>query len=202
MAGSDSSIRLQQLLDLLAAGHESARDQLLEHSLERFRRLAAQMFHRRGNFRRIADTDDVVQKALIRLRRALVKVQPPNVRAFFALAAQQVRWVLRDLAREAGIAPGIELGDNSAVHGSGRRDGPVAPTDQPADLLAWAEFHQKIEQLPEEERAMFDLLLYQGLTQAAAADLLGLSLRTVKRRWQHARLVLRDALRGDWPPIN
>src|SRR6516162_9679897 len=113
MGESDSSRRLQGFLDLLQAGHESARDQLLEHCLERFRRLAAQMFRHHHDFRRLADTDDVVQKALIRLRRALITVKPANVRAFFGLAAQQVRWVLRDLAREVGEAKAIELTEAS-----------------------------------------------------------------------------------------
>ena len=44
-----------------------------------------------------------------------------------------------------------------------------------------------------------DLLYYQGLTQAEAAEVLGVSERTVKRRWQAARLALHDALGGEIP---
>jgi RNA polymerase sigma-70 factor (ECF subfamily) len=160
------------------------------------------MFRPHRDFRRIVDTDDVVQKALIRLRRALVTVKPPNVRAFFGLAAQQVRWVLRDLAREVGEAKAIELSGGSVPDSRAHLDAAGGGAEQPADLLAWAEFHDKIEQLPDDLKAMFDALLYQGLTQPEAADLLGLSLRTVKRRWQQARLALHDALRGEWPPID
>ncbi len=46
---------------------------------------------------------------------------------------------------------------------------------------------------------MFDLLWYQQLSQAEAAQLLNVSERTVKRRWASARLKLHDALGGQSP---
>ncbi len=60
-------------------------------------------------------------------------------------------------------------------------------------------FHEKVSALPEEERELFGILWYEGLTQDQAAELLGVSIRTVKRRWQSARLKLIDALDGDTP---
>jgi RNA polymerase sigma-70 factor (ECF subfamily) len=53
--------------------------------------------------------------------------------------------------------------------------------------------------MPDEEREIFDLLWYQGLSQAEAATLLKVSERTIKRRWQSARLKLHHALRGGLP---
>lgn len=46
---------------------------------------------------------------------------------------------------------------------------------------------------------VFSLLWYEGLSQEEAAALLGVSLRTVKRRWQSARLKIAEAM-GDEPP--
>jgi DNA-directed RNA polymerase specialized sigma24 family protein len=46
-----------------------------------------------------------------------------------------------------------------------------------------------------------DLLFYQGLQQAEAAAVLGVSERTVKRRWQSARLALHEALGGRLPGV-
>jgi DNA-directed RNA polymerase specialized sigma24 family protein len=40
---------------------------------------------------------------------------------------------------------------------------------------------------------------YQGLSQAEAAELLGVAERTVKRRWQTARRKLHEALQGEVP---
>jgi RNA polymerase sigma-70 factor (ECF subfamily) len=69
----------------------------------------------------------------------------------------------------------------------------------PDRLAAWAEFHRRAEGLPPEEREVFDLLWYQGLSQAEAAAVLGVSDRTAKRRWQAARLRLHEALNGELP---
>jgi len=52
--------------------------------------------------------------------------------------------------------------------------------------------------LPEEEREIVSLLYYQGLSQAEAAAILGVSVRTVQRYWQSALLKLHDLLSGDW----
>jgi RNA polymerase sigma-70 factor (ECF subfamily) len=199
MGSTGSSTQLQRLLDLLQAGHDSARDALLQHNLEQLRHLARCMFRRRGNLRKLDETDDVLQKAMIRLHRALAQIKPPNSRAFFALAAQQVRWVLLDLAREAAAAKVVVYSGGRVSGSNPEEEEPMDPADGPGDLLEWRVFHETIGTLPDEEREMFDLLLYQGLPQADAATVLGVSLRTVKRRWQRARLLLRDALHGQWP---
>jgi RNA polymerase sigma-70 factor (ECF subfamily) len=41
------------------------------------------------------------------------------------------------------------------------------------------------------------LLWYVGLSQVEAASVLGVSVRTVKRRWQEARIALARALGSD-----
>jgi RNA polymerase sigma factor (sigma-70 family) len=201
MGSPTSSTHLQHLLDRLHAGDDSARDVLVQHSVERFRVLARKMFRRQSDLRKFDETDDVLQKALVRLYRALVKVRPPDVRAFAGLAARQIRWVLHDLAAQALAAKHITYGNDVFAGGSPEQDEPAAPLGEPSDVLEWGEFHKHIESLPDEEREMFDLLFYEGLSQPEAAALLQTSLRTVKRRWQRARLMLRDAMRGDWPAL-
>ena len=54
--------------------------------------------------------------------------------------------------------------------------------------MIWTDFHETIERLSDEERQMFDLLWYQELTQVEAAEILGVSERTIQRRWQLARI--------------
>ena len=71
--------------------------------------------------------------------------------------------------------------------------------DDPANLAIWTEFHARVEQLPDEERAVFDLLWYQELSRPETARLLGISERTVKRRWASARLRLHKVLGGTLP---
>ena len=50
--------------------------------------------------------------------------------------------------------------------------------------------------LPEEPWAVFNLLWYQGMSQAEAAALLGVAVSTVKLRWMKARLQVQQALGG------
>ena len=53
---------------------------------------------------------------------------------------------------------------------------------------------QAIEALPEDERETFDLVRIQGLTQAEAAEIPGVTIRTVRRRLNRSVLVLTQQL--------
>ena len=56
-----------------------------------------------------------------------------------------------------------------------------------------------IDDLPPEQREVFDCLYYQGLSQEQVAGHLGVSEPTVKRRWRSAKLNLARLLRGEAP---
>src|SRR5262249_4201160 len=51
-----------------------------------------------------------------------------------------------------------------------------------------------IEGLPEDEREVFDLVGIQGLMHAEAAAVVGVSVKTVQRRLNRARLLLAEQL--------
>jgi RNA polymerase sigma-70 factor (ECF subfamily) len=53
---------------------------------------------------------------------------------------------------------------------------------------------EEIERLPGDEREAFDLVRIQGLTQADAAELLGVSVKTVQRRLNRGLLLLSQRL--------
>jgi DNA-directed RNA polymerase specialized sigma24 family protein len=59
---------------------------------------------------------------------------------------------------------------------------------------AWTRFHEQVGTLPEEEKEVVALLWYGGVSQPEAASVLGVSLATLKRRWQAARLRLSELL--------
>jgi RNA polymerase sigma-70 factor (ECF subfamily) len=63
-------------------------------------------------------------------------------------------------------------------------------------MQQWSEFHEAIERLPDNEREVFELLWYHELPQEEVANLVGLSVRQVKRIWRAAKLRLHDELRG------
>jgi RNA polymerase sigma-70 factor (ECF subfamily) len=60
----------------------------------------------------------------------------------------------------------------------------------------WGEFHEHVDKLPEEQKEVVNLLFYEGLTQEEASVILGVSERTIKRRWQEAKLKLHEELSG------
>ena len=183
------------------------RDQLIAHAFDRLRRLARRMFHQNPNLRSVVETDDVLQNAALRLHRSLPEVQPENVRRFFGLAAEQVRRELLDLARRY-LGPGGAKAERVVFLGSSRSKSHHRVLDkedqtaaEPSTLEEWTDFHDQIARLPEEERETFDLLFYQGLTQEEAAQVLRVSLRTIKRRWRAAQVLLYQALHGAWPKL-
>jgi RNA polymerase sigma factor (sigma-70 family) len=206
MSQDDHATQIQGCIDRLRLGDSSARDELLVHASERLARLTRKMLRDFPGVRRWEQTDDVLQNAALRLCRALTEVQPPTVADFFRLAAAQIRRELLDMARRFSGAHGLGAHHASLAGGS---DGPSSaglpnPPDSTYDpdrLAAWSDFHREAEALPEEEREAFDLLFYQGLSQAEAAAILGVSERTMKRRWQSARLRLIEALGGKMPGL-
>jgi RNA polymerase sigma factor (sigma-70 family) len=56
-----------------------------------------------------------------------------------------------------------------------------------------------VERLSDEEREVIDLLWYQGLTQGEAAEVLGVSEKTINRRWMAARMRLGTIMAGQLP---
>ena len=57
-----------------------------------------------------------------------------------------------------------------------------------------------IDGLPSDEREVFDLIRIQGITQTEAAEVLGVSVMTVKRRLKRGLLILTEAV-GDLRPF-
>jgi len=191
--------RMHLWLDQMREGHAQARDEVLRHVGERLQRLTRKMLQDYPGVKRWEQTDDVLQNALVRLLRALRDVRPGSMREFFGLASVQIRRELLDLAKHY-YGP-----EGPGAHHASRPGDSAAPVPEPADsaqdpsrLAEWREIHQQIDRLPEEEREIVSLLYYQGLSQAEAAAILGVTVRTVQRHWRSALLKLHDLLSGDW----
>jgi RNA polymerase sigma-70 factor (ECF subfamily) len=205
MSRDDPTTAIQACLDRIGDGDGSAREPLIAAASDRLTRLARKMLKGYPGVRRWEETGDVLQNALVRLDRALRSTTPPTPADFFRLAATQIRRELIDMARRYSGPAG--LGANYRSHaGAGEGTGTVGPggespdlTHEPGRLAVWSEFHARIEALPGEDRELFDLLWYQGLTQSGAADVLCVSERTVNKRWVAARMRLAMDLGGRLP---
>jgi RNA polymerase sigma factor (sigma-70 family) len=131
--------------------------------------------------------DEMLSAVVERLIKAMREVHPPTVRQFFALANQHVRWELNDLARRLDKkAQEVELRESLAG----------APPDSTQSQLSPTTLRilDVIEQLPEDEREAFDLVKVQGLTQPEAAEVMGVSAKTVQRRLNRALILLSEKL--------
>jgi RNA polymerase sigma-70 factor (ECF subfamily) len=206
-AGSCGDDVLALWLRELAAGDDGARERILEFCDGRLRDLAHRLLGEFASVRRWDGTDDVSQNAALRLYRALGQTVPDSPRGLMGLMAVVIERELIDLARkhagplsyaanhgtnviEKDAKGSIAFVVDEAADGGGDRD-EVVPIDR------WEAFHAAVEKLPEEYREVFRLVWYVGVDQETAARVIGVSVRTVERRWQEARGMVAQMLDED-----
>lgn len=163
---------------------------LLERSAGRLQLLCATLLHR--SYPRLTrppvnlQTDEMLSAVVERLLKAMREVQPGTVRQFFALANQHMRWELNDLARRL---------DEQSQAVSLREDIAACPESSESALSPVARrILDAIEQLPEEEQEVFSLIRIHGMTHHEAAEVVGVSTKTVQRRLNRSILLLSDVL--------
>ena len=183
---------VQRYLDALAgeANAEPIIRALLDRSVCRLHQICASLLYR--SYPRLTrpplnlQADELLSAVVERLLKALREARPGTVRQFFALAGQHMRWELNDMARRLDEGP-------AAV---GLRDGLVPAPDGSDSGLSpeGRRMLEAIDRLPEGEREAFDLVRIQGMTQAEAAGVLGVSPMTVKRRLNRGLQLLTETL--------
>lgn len=175
-----TTIVVQRYLDELAGGSpaEPAVQALLDSAAGRLWRLCAGLLYR--NYPRLTrpplnlQVDEMLSAVVERLLKALREARPANVRQFFALAGQHMRWELNDMARRLDDQPVVvELPEDLAA---------AAPSSDSGLSPDAVRIFEAIDQLPQEQREVFDLVRIQGLSQAEAARILDVSPMTVMRR--------------------
>src|SRR6516164_4533287 len=160
----DGSGELQSLLDRLGKGDQEAQRKLLERACERLRRLAARMLH--GSFPDVArrhELDSVVHETWMRLLPALEKTEPPTVADFFRLAALKFRQVLLDMAQSERRRAQHEVIGLKGPDSDGNTPSFGNSTYDPARLALWTEFHENVNTLNDQERAVFEMHYYLDL---------------------------------------
>jgi RNA polymerase sigma-70 factor (ECF subfamily) len=201
--GETTLVRIESCLDRMKAGDPSARDDVIRLSYRRLDGLVRRMLKRDDRVRSWEEADDVIQNAAVRLWRSLEGVTPGTVDEFLGLAATQIRRELIDLARHYFGPQGQGAHQVAPAPAGACPGGPAAPafdgaetTYDPSRLAAWTEFHRMVGALPADERALCEMLWYLGLPQDEVAEVLGVDVSTVKRRWRAVRLKLHRAVKG------
>jgi RNA polymerase sigma-70 factor (ECF subfamily) len=197
MTDDRTSFAVQRYLDDLAGGAPAdavVRD-LLDRAARRLHRLCASVLHR--GYPRLTrpplnvQAEETLGAVVERLLKALREARPATVRQFFSLAAQHTRWELNDLARRLDSEPRAGDVADELIPAPGDSDSVLSPDCR--RIIA------AIEALPAEEREAFDLVRVQGLTQVEAAEVLGVAVKTVKRRLDRGLRLLTERI-GDLRP--
>ncbi len=199
---AETENRLQPLFEQARQGNRNVREELIHHACDRLLTLAHRMLRCHPGLSRWEQTDDVFQNAMVRLHRALDTAHLVDVRHFINLATLQIRRELIDLGRKHFGPRGMGRNHHTDHHPADDPGGTLAEASvEPVDLEEWTAFHEAVATLPDAEREVVDLLFYDGVSHDTAADMLGLSVRTVRRRWQEARVRLHKRLTdGRGPP--
>ena len=202
MSQEHTTAVVQRYLDELdgASSAEPIVRALLDRSVRRLHLLCAALLHR--SYPRLTQppmnlqAEELLGAVAERLLKALREARPRTVRQLFALANQHMRWELNDLARRLDEQPAAaEL----------REELVASPASSVSGLTPdGLRVLRAIDELPEDQREVFDLVRIQGLTQVEAAELLGVSTVTVKRRLsrglRHLAEELADLSPGEEPP--
>jgi RNA polymerase sigma factor (TIGR02999 family) len=191
-----------RILSAADQGDPNAAEQLLPLVYDELRKLAAQQIAQEKSGQTLQATA-LVHEAYLRLvansaspseepESAKSKPQWNSRRHFFAAAAEAMRRVLVERARARG----------SIRRGGGRErldleDIAVECPERSDDLLALDEALTRLAQMEPQAAELVQLRYFAGQTMDAAADMLGLSLRSTHRLWAYAKAWLLQELGRD-----
>src|SRR5258705_952397 len=176
-----------QLLVAWGNGDQSARDQLMPLVYEELHRLAHQYMRRErpGN---TLQTSGLVNEAFLKLVNQR-ELQWQNRAHFFGIAAQIMRRILVDYARNRGYA---KRGGNAQR--VSLNEALTASAERSAEVIALDEALNNLTAMDERKGKVVELRFFGGLSIEETAELLGVSPGTVMRDWTLAKAWLRRAM--------
>ena len=170
---------ISQLLHAWGRGNVQAREDLVPLVYQELRRRASAYLRRERPDHTLQPTS-LVHEAYIRLM-AQTRVSWSNRAQFFALAAQLMRRILVDYARERQAAK--RPGGIRVTFDEGLRA--VPPRD--CELLMLDDALRDLARLDPRQAEIVELKYFGGLSETEVAAVLSLSRATVTREWQSAR---------------
>jgi RNA polymerase sigma factor (TIGR02999 family) len=181
--------QLTTLLKQMQAGDAEARDALFTAAYTELRRLARSRLRRRDH-NSVLDTTALVHESYLRFVR-VGELRIEDRRAFFSYAAKVMRSVIvNDVCERIAQKRG---GDWVPTILSTQIASNVASDEETV-----LQVHEALEVLERAEPRLADVAqmrYFGGYSEPEIAETLGVSLRTVQRDWEKARLILAAALR-------
>lgn len=180
---------ITKLLINLSGGDQSVLENLFSLIYDELRRLAQSQLRSERKFHTLNATA-LVHEAYIKLVDKS-EVNWQNRAHFFALAAKSMRQILIDYARKRkaekrGADLPLVTFDEQSVKCEARAD----------ELLAMDEALQELENAEQRASKVVELKFFGGLTYEEIAEVLGISVPTVRRDWRFAQAWLSEALRS------
>ena len=188
--GTPSTADVTHLLLAWRQGDASALDRLLPLVYEELRRLAHAQMRGEAPGEEVLQTTALVHEAFLRLAPGVDIAWQDRVH-FYAICARVMRRILIDRARERrALKRGGDEGPVSLTNCMG-----VVPA-RDGDLLALDEALGRLSTLQPRMGQVVELRFFAGLSVEEAAEVLGVSSKTVQRDWQVARNWLLCELNG------
>jgi RNA polymerase sigma-70 factor (ECF subfamily) len=186
MADVQPSPDITQLLSSIGKGDQGAAAQLLEVVYAELHRLAAR-YMSRERVDHTLQTTGLVHEAYLKLFGTDNPPSLNNREHFFAVAANQMRRILVDHARQnrAQKRKGISIPIDEAYHVSSGRD---------EDLVAIDDALKELAEVDPDGAKVVELRFFGGYTDKETAQILGKNLARVRRDWEFARSWLYDRL--------
>jgi RNA polymerase sigma factor (TIGR02999 family) len=175
----DGTGDVSQLLRAWAGGDAHARDQLVPlvyHELRK--RAAGYLRHERPDHTLQATA--LVHEAFLRLA-GQDRVAWQNRGHFYAIAAQMMRRILVDYARERRAAKRPDATLRTEL------DDQIPAADQPEHVLLLDEALNELSTMDPRQGQIVELRYFGGLSEQEVADSLSVSRATVTREWRRAR---------------
>lgn len=177
---SPSTHHVTKLLQAWSDGDEAALEELTPLVYRELHRLAKRyMARERGGH--TLQTSALVNEAFMRLTD-WKNVEWRNRAHFFAMSARMMRHILVDFARSKRVA---KRGGAAAIVPID--EALATATDPREDLVALDDALQRLATLDERQSRVVELRFFGGLTLDEIADVLDVSVGTVRRDWSLAR---------------
>jgi RNA polymerase sigma factor (TIGR02999 family) len=180
----------QQVTQLLIAwgnGDETARDQLMPLVYTELHRLAHQYMNRERQGHTL-QTSALVNEAFVRLVDQK-DVHWQNRAHFFGIAAQMMRRILVDYARNRGYAKRGGSAQQVSLD-----EGMLVSERRSAEIVALDEALKNLATIDERKSQLVELRFFGGFSIDETAKVLGVSPGTVMRDWTLAKAWLRKEI--------
>jgi RNA polymerase sigma factor (TIGR02999 family) len=180
---STTTSDVTRLLQEWGQGDLSALERLIPLVFEDLRQIAARMFQHESDGHTLQPTA-LVNEVYLKLTDQR-KIRWQNREQFFGVAAMMMRRILvdhakgRQAAKRGSGAPKIQLDETIAV--LERRDEEVVALDEALSQLSVFDHRQG---------QIVEMRFFMGFSHEEIADILGISVTTVKREWRTAKLWL------------